>query len=108
MQRNEDRIKQLIRITENLIETIIQEDHYRSSNKKESVNLMAFRRRHLMQAYNRAKSFALSDAVLETKKSFPFLFNRLKYLNSKLLKLALKNSNDGNPLIEISPTEEQL
>lgn len=88
---NELEIKRLIGLTERLIETIIQENMYRQNHQTKAANRVSKIRKDLMCDYDKMKYIALNDNTDEMKKTFPFLFNQLKFLNNKLLTLAVNN-----------------
>lgn len=96
-KHSEKAIKKLINVTEKIIEAIMQEDLYRKNSDRKSADAVAQKRTALMSDYVRAKNIALNDNTVLVKKSFPFLFEQLKYLNTKLLKLALERVKEDKP-----------
>lgn len=96
-KHSEKAIKKLINVTEKIIEAILQEDLYRKNSDKKAADAIAHKRTVLMNDYVKVKNIALNDNTILVKKSFPFLFEQLKYLNTKLLKLALKRLKEDEP-----------
>lgn len=90
---DEKSLKHFIRVTEDLIESILLEVKYRKDSQLKLAKFIAKRREILMDDYKKSRYLALNDNT-EIKKSFPFLFEQLKYLNSKLLNLVLSNTEN--------------